>query len=203
MFETELCDYADKLANFIRHKALKPITQAEPYYHMGATITDSILQAGMNYKHVVYPRILKLLKDFPGHKTTSAFILLMQAVPLTELVDWKNEVKLQRINNLSRFLFNNNIEDEDQFAIWLNTDKNVEQLKQIKGIGPKTVDYLKMLSGNQAIAIDRHLFAFLEMAGILIRSYDEANLIYSKTSELLNMSKNELDKKIWLYMSKG
>jgi hypothetical protein len=203
MFETELCDYVDKLADFIRHKALKPITQAGPYYHMGATITDSILQAGMNYKYVVYPRILKLLKNFPNHKTTSDFILLMEAVPLTELVDWKNEEKLQRIINLSRFLFNNNIENEDQFAIWLNTDINIEQLKLIKEIGPKTVDYLKMLSGNQAIAIDRHLFAFLEMAGILIRSYDEANLIYSKTSELLNMSKNELDKKIWLYMSKS
>jgi hypothetical protein len=203
MFETELCDYACKLANFINHKALKSITQAEPYYHMGAKITESILQAGMNYKYVVYPRILKLLKDFPGYKTTSDFILLMQDVPLTELVDWKNEVKLQRINNLSQFLFNSNIENEDQFAIWLKTDKNAEQLKQIKGIGPKTVDYLKMLSGNQAIAIDRHLFAFLEMAGILIRSYDEANLLYSKTSELLNISKNELDKKIWLYMSKS
>jgi endonuclease III len=203
MFETELCDYVDKLADFIHHKALKPITQAGPYYHMGATITDSILQAGMNYKYVVYPRILKLLKNFPDHKTTSDFILLMETVPLTELVDWKNEEKLKRIINLSRFLFNNNIENEDQFAIWLNTDINIEQLKLIKGIGPKTVDYLKMLSGNQAIAIDRHLFTFLEMAGILIRTYDEANLIYSKTAELLNMSKNELDKKIWLYMSKS
>jgi len=203
MFETELCDYVDKLANFIHHKALKPITQSEPYYHMGATITDSILQAGMNYKHVVYPRILKLLKNFPTYKTTSAFISLMKDIPLTELVNWKNEEKLQRIINLSWFLFNNNIENEDQFAIWLDTDKNIIQLKQIKGIGPKTVDYLRMLSGNQAIAIDRHLFTFLKMAGILIRSYDEANLIYSKTSELLKISKNELDKKIWMYMSKS
>jgi thermostable 8-oxoguanine DNA glycosylase len=76
-------------------------------------------------------------------------------------------------------------------------------LRQINGIGPKTIDYLKMLSGVQAIAIDRHLFSFLELAGILNRSYNEANLIYSKASELLGISKYELDRKVWLYMSKA
>ena len=29
------------------------ITQRTPYYNMAATLTDSVLQAGMNYKSVV------------------------------------------------------------------------------------------------------------------------------------------------------
>lgn len=58
-----------------------------------------------------------------------------------------------------------------------------------------------MLSGNQAIAIDRHLFKFLELAGIFNCSYQEANQIYSKAAEIIDMSKYELDKKIWGYMS--
>jgi len=201
VFETEQYNYAEKLADFIRQKEFEPITQRTPYYPMGATITDSILQAGLNYRYVVYPRVAKLLAKFSDYKTTCDFIILMQVVPLTELIEWNNEKKLQRISDLSWFLFNNGIENEDQLAIWLHTCGNIEQLRKVSGVGPKTVDYLKMLSGNQAIAIDRHLFAFLELAGIFNRTYYEANLIYSRASELLGMSKYELDRKVWLCMS--
>ena len=202
MFETELCSYAEVLAKFIQQKEFAPITQRTPYYHMGATITDSILQAGLNYRHVVYPRVLKLLTNFFDYRTTCDFIILMQTVPLPELIDWKNEKKLQRIIDLSWLLFNNGLENEDQLAIWLDNESNVNKLREISGVGPKTIDYLKMLSGNQAVAIDRHLFAFLELAGIAKQTYHEANSIYCKASELLGMSKYELDKKVWLYMSK-
>lgn len=203
MFKAELYDCAGCLVEFIKQKEFEPITQRTPYYHMGATITDSILQAGMNYRHVVYPRILKLLTEFPDYKTTCDFIILMQVIPLTELVDWKNEKKLQRIHDLSWLLFNNGVENEDQLATWIDIEENVSLLKKISGVGPKTVDYLKMLSGNQAIAIDRHLFAFLELAGIFNQTYHEASLIYNKASELLGISKYELDRKVWLYMSKA
>ena len=170
MFDVELCNYAEKLANFIQKKKFVPVTQRSPYYHMGATITDSILQAGLNYHHVVYPRVLKLITEYPDYKTTCDFIILMQVFPLTE---------------------------------WLDIERNIGQLRKVDGIGPKTIDYLKILSGNQAVAIDRHLFAFLELAGICHCSYQEASLIYSKVSELLNISQYELDRKVWLYMAKG
>lgn len=203
MFTAELYDCAERLVAFIKQKEFEPITQRTPYYHMGATITDSILQAGMNYRHVVYPRILKLLTEFPDYKTTCDFIILMQVIPLTELVDWKNEKKLQRIHDLSWFFFNNRVENEDQLAAWIDIEENASQLKKISGVGPKTFDYLKMLSGNQAIAIDRHLFAFLELAGIFIKTYQEASSVYSKASELLGVSNYELDRKVWLYMTKA
>ena len=202
MLERELCNYAEKLANFIRGKNFAPVAKRKPYYHMGATITDSILQAGLNYHHVVYPRVLKLLTKYPDYKTTCDFIILMQVVPLAELIAWKNSKKLQRISGLSWFLYSNGIENEDQLAKWLDIEENISQLRKLDGIGPKTIDYLKMLSGSQAIAIDRHLFAFLELAGIPHCSYQEASLIYGKTAELLDTSQYELDKQVWLYMSK-
>ncbi len=203
MIELKLIEYAEKLVDFISDKRFDPITQRTPYYHMGATITDSVLQAGLNYRHVVYPRVLKLLTKFSDYTTTCDFLILIQAVPLAELINWKNEKKLQRIRELSWFFFNNKVENEDQLASWLNVNKNIEQLAQINGVGPKTIDYLKMLSGNQAIAIDRHLFNFLEMAEIINCSYQEANQIYCKAAELMNMSKYELDRNIWKYMSEA
>lgn len=156
----------------------------------------------MNYHHVVYPRVLKLLTKYPAYKTTCDFIILMQVFPLTELVDWKNSKKLQRISDLSWLLYNNGIENEDQLAKWLDIEKTINLLRKVDGIGPKTIDYLKILSGNQAVAIDRHLFAFLELAGIFHCSYQDASLIYTKVSELLNISQYELDRKVWLYVVK-
>lgn len=201
MFENELYKYVHRLVNFISSKEFEPITQRTPYYHMGATITDSILQAGLSYRYVVYPRVLKLLTKFSDYTTTCDFIILMKVVPLTELINWEKGQKLKRIQDLSWFLFNDGIENEDQLAAWLNVNENIDRLGQINGIGPKTIDYLRMLSGNQAIAIDRHLFGFLKLAGIPNRTYEEANLIYSKASEMLGMSKYEMDRKVWLYMS--
>ncbi|MDX9917200.1 MAG: hypothetical protein RBT15_04210 [Gudongella sp.] len=201
MLETDLSNLSEQLANFIRQKKFQPITQRTPYYHMGATITDSILQAGLNYRNVVYPRVLNLLTKYGDYRTTCDFLILMEVVPLTELIAWRNEKKLKCIIDLSWTLFNNGIENENHLAAWLDIERNTNQIRSISGIGPKTIDYLKMLSGKQSIAIDRHLFAFLELAGIFNLTYSEASLIYGKASKLLGMSKYELDRKIWLYMS--
>lgn len=186
-----------KLVSYINtHKnKFEPATQRTPYYHMGATITDAILQAGLNYKNVVYPRILTLLTQYSDYRTTSDFIILIQTIPLTRLIKWKNEIKIKRIMALTWFFYNNEIENEIKLALWLNDPSNIKDLSRIKGIGPKTIDYLKMLSGNQTIAIDRHLFKFLEIAGILVKTYEEAQLIFCKAADILDMSPYILDKK--------
>jgi len=205
MLSTSTINDAQKLVNYIQINMDKfePVTQRTPYFHMGATITDSILQSGLNYRYVVYPRVLKLLTKYYEYKTTCKFLILMQTIPLGELINWQSQIKLTRIKNLSWFLYNNNIESETELSEWLNDTHNIELLSNLNGIGPKTIDYLKMLSGNQAIAIDRHLFKFLEIAGVLVNSYNEANTIFSMAANFLNMSKYELDRKIWIYMSKS
>ena len=201
MLNYEFITSAEKLIGFISSNKFEDITQRTPYYHMGATITDSVLQAGLNYNHVVYPRVLSLLKEYPDYKTTCDFLILMQIIPLTDLISWKNKKKLERIENLSYFFYNQKIENEDQLALWLNSNDNLPMLSKLEGVGPKTIDYLKMLSGNQSIAVDRHLFKFLELAGITKKTYQEAHSIYCKAAEILNITQYELDKKIWLYMS--
>lgn len=202
MNEYELSN-VKRLIDFIfeNRSKFEEVTQRTPYYHMGATITDAVLQAGLNYRHVVYPRVAKLLTRFNEYRTTCDFIILFNTIPLTKLIDWNNEKKLGRITELSWFLFDNQIENEDQLSSWLCEYKNVSSLLEIKGIGPKTIDYLKMLSGRQAIPIDRHLFKFLELAGVVVKTYEEANALYCKAAEKINIQQYELDKQIWLYMS--
>lgn len=203
MINNEQIRKAEKLIQYIyktEHNFV-PVTQRTPYNHMGATIVDSILQAGLNYKTVVYPRVKKLILSYPDYKTTCDFLILIQTIPLTNLINWTNEVKINRIKELSWFLYNNSIETEANLAIWLEDYKNKQRLKQINGIGNKTIDYLTMLSGKPAIAIDRHLFKYLEYAGVVVKSYEEANKIYSYVANQLDMTFYELDKKIWTYMS--
>lgn len=202
MNENILLEYVQKLADYIISQEFEPITQRTPYYHMGATIVDATLQAGLNYRYVVYPRILKLLTEFSDYKTTCDFIILMQTIPLPELIDWNNNRKLKVIHDMSWLFYNNGIENEDMLAKWLDKDENIYKLKNINGVGPKTIDYLKMLSGKQSIAIDRHLFTFLNMAGIVVNSYQEASILYNNVAEFLHISKYELDRQIWLTMSK-
>jgi len=194
-----------KLVEYIfkNENEFDPVTQRTPYHHMGATITDAILQSGLNYQHVVYPRVATLLSKFSEYKTTCDFIILFKTIPLRELLNWKNQIKLDRITRLSWFLFENGVENENQLSIWLNSNEHIDNLSEINGIGPKTIDYLKMLSGKQSIPIDRHLFKFLELAGVIVKTYKEANSIYCKAAEKLNINQYELDKKIWLYMSKA
>lgn len=201
MVDNDILIKAQVLAEYIESMHFAPVTQRTPYFHMGATITDSVLQAGLNYRCVVYPRVLKLLTRFPNYRTTCDFLILMQTIPLPELIEWSNKRKLELIANISWLLFDNGVETEPELAIWLNSGKNISQLEKLKGIGPKTIDYLSMLSGNQAIAIDRHLFAFLRLAGIITNSYSEASVLYQKAADLLSLSAFELDRQVWRYMS--
>lgn len=202
----ELHNYIRKITRFIITKkldlsAIRTIKQ-QPYYHMPATITDAILQAGMNYKRVVWPRVLRLLAEYSDYRTTCDFLILMQVIPLQELINWKHPVKINRIEKLTWFLYNNGIETERDLAKWLKIKNNYEKLKELNGIGNKTIDYLKILSGTESFAIDRHLFKFLELVGIPKYSYEETKLIYEKTAKSLNITAYELDKLIWSYFAK-
>lgn len=176
------------------------VTQRLPYNHMGATITDAILQAGMNYKNVVYPRILNILKKYPSYTTSCDFIILFQTIPIEEITNWRNKKKLHLICDLSWFFFEKGINNERQLSDWLNSLDNTNELLKINGIGNKTIDYLKLLSGLQAIPIDRHMFQFLKLAGVYAKTYEEASEILNKVARILNIQESNLDFQIWSYM---
>jgi 3-methyladenine DNA glycosylase/8-oxoguanine DNA glycosylase len=177
------------------------ITQRTPYYNMAATLTDSVLQAGMNYKSVVYPRVYNILNRYSNYKTTCDFIILFQTIPIEEIIQWKNKRKQDTICDLAWYLYNSNVNTEDDLAEWIMNDRNADSLLEISGVGRKTVDYMKLLSGQQAIPIDRHMFQFLEIAGVLTSDYKEASMILRKTASVLKIGESVLDKTIWMYMS--
>ncbi|OGI21822.1 MAG: hypothetical protein A2287_03895 [Candidatus Melainabacteria bacterium RIFOXYA12_FULL_32_12] len=193
-----LADYINSLNQF---KIADKSELDGNYNHIGATITDAILQAGLNYEKVVKPKVLHVLQKYPDAKTTSGFLKTLKEEGYPKVLVWKNQEKPERMINLLNLLKSENVENEEELKSWLKNSENINKLKEIKGIGDKTVDYLKILVGISTNAIDRHVFNFLNAANIKVKDYNEAHQIVSKTADLLAIDEAVFDYSIWKYMS--
>jgi hypothetical protein len=179
----------------------KPELQT-PYENMGATITDAILQAGTKWATVVKPRLISLLA-LEDARTTDGFLKLLIRDGAPSVLNWEHTEKPKRIFQLAILLSNERVQSELELKVWLQKDHNIEKLKQISGIGNKTVDYLRILSGISAVAVDRHLFRFLQKAGINIgtNEYKRAREIVAETAVQMKIDQSIIDHSIWAYMS--
>lgn len=189
-----LVEYINSLENFVIQSQIDG-----NYDHMGATITDTVLQAGLSYR-VVQTRV-ELILTYPTAKTTSGFLqLLEQEGGAENLLNFRGR-KPALVVTLAQFFVARGIQTETDLADWLQIPENVVELKTIKGIGDKTADYLGILVGLPGVAIDRHLYNFLARAGVEVSGYDEASEIIVQASELLDVDSAVLDHSIWEYMS--
>lgn len=202
-----MCLYADagKLADFASsidgfESLVKPRCS---YGHMGATITDTILQAGMNYHTVVEPRVLRLRRDFPEAQTTTGFRNLIGFHGLKRLIQWNHSEKPRRILDLTWFLSNERVDTEYELREWLLRPGNPGLLRGLGGVGPKTVDYLKMLVGIPSVAIDRHVRSFVRAAGLPYTEYADVQQVVQLAADILGMNRNSFDWAIWSFVSSG
>jgi hypothetical protein len=171
------------------------------YDHMGATITDSILQAGISYESVVAPRVRRLRAAYPAANTTSGFKRAYDAAGLATMLNWSGGEKLVRIEAVTEFFLSEGIETEADLAQWLGSPDNVLRFRQVRGIGEKTADYFKIMVGIPTSAIDRHLVNFLAEAGLPAVDYREAQAIVDGAADLLGWDRALFDHSIWKYMS--
>lgn len=171
--------------------------------NMGATIIDGILQAGLNYKNVVKPRVDKFKNEHRNIITTTEFYNLISSNDLSELINMKGQ-KIERIHALVKFLKNEKIETEDDFYDWLTVDENLLALANLKGIKSKTIDYLKILTGHkETVAIDVRLLNFLKLScpDLDNITYEYAKVLLMKTAKKLRVEPATLDYSIWSYMT--
>ena len=124
------------------------------------------------------------LKKNLTEKTTSGFL------------DWRGMDRVKRFDDIVGLFWSESIETEDDLRDWLTNERNLVKLAMIKGIGPKTLDYFKILTGIQICAIDRRLLDFLKQAGIEVSSYDEAKEIINLTADIMGVQRAYLDHSI-------
>lgn len=190
------------LAEYIRslHGFSLDGVPAGNYAHMGATLTEMVLQAGVNYKHVVLPRVQRMLKDYPQAKTVSGFLKLLRRDGPETVLQW-NGKKVRTLLDLCEFLSGERVDTESQFAKWLGLPGNSEKLLAIDGVGLKTVDYAKILVGIDTAAIDVHVRRFVAKAGLPSTNYIETRALVNATADLMGVGRAVLDYAIWTYMA--
>ena len=170
--------------------------------HIGALLTDVVLQAGLNYQYVVAPRVYKVLNDYPVAYTVNRFSAVLQKHSIETVLDWHDCEKQIRMIRILEFCKAQGIQNSYQLKIYLvNSKSNSDKFKSIRGIGDKTYDYLLKLLGVEGVAVDRHLYKFVSDAGIIYKNYKEAKQIVEYAADMMQISRRTLDYSIWLYMS--
>jgi hypothetical protein len=171
------------------------------YDHMGAIITDAVLQAGLNYKTVVAPRVQILIRRWPSASRTSTFASMIRRYGIKDVLNWRDDEKPRRIECLTEFFRRECIETEFQCRQWLGNESNLGLLRQVRGIGPKSIDYIKSLLGIPAVAVDRHIRTFIKWSGLSLSKYADIRDVVCEAAEILGCGHSALDHAIWRYMS--
>ena len=192
-----LKEYIDTIDNF---RFINP--EICPYRdHIGALFTDAILQAGVNYRSVVRPRVESVLIRFPEADTVSAFSNILDTYGISNVLNWNNAAKINRMHDLVSFCMVHSIETASELTSFLNDKEGEEQLKKINGIGDKTCDYMKRLLGFDTVAVDRHIREFLLDADIIYDNYFEIKEVVEFAADFMAKTRRTLDYSIWSYMS--
>jgi endonuclease III-like uncharacterized protein len=199
-----LHDKTTKLINFISGlKGFVIVTDIDgDYQHIGATIADAVLQANMKYETHVRPRITRIRAMFPDAKTISGLKKILSNITASDFLDWRGLDRANRFQEIVDLFDSESIETEANLKDWLMKESNASKLLKLKGIGPKTIDYFKILTGIQTCAIDRKLLDFLKQAGLEIKSYDEAKEIINSAADNMGVKRAYFDHSIWEYIGK-
>lgn len=195
---------ARKLVDFIENDTtfqLIPSNSCPYHNHIAALFTDIVLQAGLNYKHIVAPRVMRVYHNYPQCLTVQEFYDLILEEGLEDIIMWKNEIKLNRIYDLIQFCLSKEINTSQELKSFLLNHENKTSFLNIKGFGNKTYDYLLKLLNVDTIAVDRHIFSFLDKAGIFTKDYIYTKDVVETAADLMDISRRSIDYSIWSYMA--
>lgn len=171
------------------------------YDHVGALLADSVLQAGLNYRTVVLPRVQRILNEFPDTSCVSSLFYLVKNKETSHLLNWKHLTKLNRFEQIVNFLYKEKINTSYEIRKALYSEVFRAKLLSLNGIGHKTIDYIGCLVGIESIAVDRHIRTFAVKAGIDNNEYIFLRNAFCFAADLLSISRREFDAWIWSHES--
>lgn len=187
-----VADYAKELGADLDRQEIRPA-----YDHMGALLADSVLQAGLNYNSVVRPRITAILTHYPNQSRTSQLLDLVHRGETATFLNWTHTEKVGRFDSLVTFLSTCSVEHIDDLRDCLLNHAFVVSLRDVRGIGPKTVDYMGCLVGLDSVAVDRHVRTFAKRVGVMEDDYDFLKTVFCYAADLLSVSRREFDAWVW------
>jgi hypothetical protein len=195
-FARQIADHADRLGV---HRF--PISSSRPSGHIGAVLADAILQAGVNYGTVVKPRVERIHLKFPETAILSGVASVIDREGAEFFLSWKHPTKVTRFVNLAGVLSVNGIETTGELRELLRISETRQALLSLKGIGPKTYDYMCGLVGIDCIAVDRHIVRFAADAGVSFTDNEHLKTVVSFAADLLGVRRRDFDAWIWRIVS--
>lgn len=165
--------------------------------HLGAIMADAVLQSGISYRSVVYPRVKRIITKFPKANTLREVCKIIESGDLSNFLLWTHSEKLNRFCSLALYFEDNKVETVEVLSDKVRHTSFRSGLLSIRGIGPKTVDYISCISGVDAVAVDRHMATFAHEAGVYLHEYDDLRTVFSYAADLLDMPRRNLDSWIW------
>jgi hypothetical protein len=187
-----IADYAVGMGINTEAKETRPITD-----HLGAVLADAALQAGLNYRSVVRPRVERILHQYPDAADMVGLQKVLENRSVAEFLQWKHPDKIGRFTALRELLQSERLQTVADLRRWLLSGNSRNALLDISGVGPKTVDYLCCLVGIDCIPVDRHVKLFAKNAGIEARDYEGIRLAVSFAADLLGISRRTFDAWLW------
>ena len=164
-------------------------------------MADAVLQSGVGYEVFVRARVDRIAADCPTGQTTSGFLALLHSEGPTKVLNLKSGRKLRTIVELAQFFMDRGVETTTDLWSWLQAAGNPSLLMTVHGVGPKTVSFLKLLVGLDAIAVDRQVLRFVQEAGVDLKAPDLVEAILTKAGKQLGLSGAQVDQLVWRSMA--
>ncbi|MFJ9109781.1 hypothetical protein [Streptomyces sp. NPDC102283] len=95
------------------------------------------------------------------------------------------------------------VDTREDLHAWLDRQANRAALRTVRGVGPKSVDYMANLVGRSHVAVDVHLRAFAVDAGVPDLPYDRLRTVYEEAAALLGHDQGALEHAVWRHRSKA
>ncbi|MEV4336078.1 hypothetical protein [Streptomyces sp. NPDC049590] len=171
--------------------------------HMGAVICDVSFQARRKYQSTVRPRLLRLQSAWPDAVTVRGFRARLATEDLAVAMNFNSPGRVATAHAITELLAARGVDTRDNLHEWLGHQDNRAALRTVKGVGPKSVDYIGNLVGRSQVAVDVHLRSFAAAAGVTGLTYAELRAAYEEAAALLGHEPGGLEHAVWRFKAQA
>lgn len=147
------------------------------------------------------PRVLRVIAKYPDAVTASAFANVLESDSPAIVIGVQNARKLGTIVDLTQLLIKEKVETCSDLRAWLSVPSTAAVLDAVHGVGPKTISFLKLLVGLEAIAVDIHIRRFAAAAGVTSGTSEEIEALLIAAGRQHFLSAEQVDQLVWRAMA--
>jgi hypothetical protein len=138
---------AQRLAGHVRHLlGGGPFLQPGGWTHMGAVICDVSFQPRCNYERTLRPRLLHLQLSWADARTVRGFQRRLVTEDLAVAMKFNHVQKVATAHAITDLLAAHGVDTREDLHTWLDHQANRAALRTVKGVGPKSIDYIAISS---------------------------------------------------------